>query len=269
MIESATTLVVIGDSLTEHGAWPQLLSDQAGWSLQREGRSGQTSWEIALRVGGRPIALSEDEPLPDGSVRVRPELVPGAVREHVDEGMDDIRVRGSVDGFPGLLIHRVSASASDGWSFHPDRPRPPGGASRHLFQPDRLVVPSDAVVVVWCGRNNPGPSVVEDVDAILACLPGDARALVLGLHSAAFEPCQTPGARVIEALNRSLARRHRERFVDVQTALVSAHAVTDGVPAARLRSDDVHLSPEGDAVVARAVRERLLACGWWPPSAVR
>ncbi len=269
MTPSETSLVVIGDSLTEHGTWPQVLSAEVDWLLQREGRSGQTSWEIALRVGARGLGVAEGERLPDGAISVLPDLEPGVVREGVDGGMDDIRVRGTLGDRPGELVHRVAVAAREGWSFHPDQPCPVQSGTRCWFQPDALRVPPGAIVVVWCGRNNPGPAVVDDVDAVLASLPDDARSLVLGLHAAAFEPAGSAGALVIAELNASLSRRHGARFVDVQAALASAHPVANGVAAARLRSDDVHLSAEGDAVVARVIRDRLRALNWWPHRAAR
>ncbi len=259
-----TTLVVIGDSLTENGTWPDRLSAETGWSLQREGRSGQTSTEIAVRVGARTIHVVEDEALPDGGIALRPDPVPGTVREHIDEGMDDLRMRGVLGDREGVLERRVSASAHDGWSFRPDDPRHAVPGARHAFRAHPLKVPSRAVVIVWCGRNNAGREVVSDVEAIVAASGPGARALVLGVHAAAFEPAGSPGARVVDALNVELSRRFGDRFVDVQSALVGAAPSVDRVAAAHLRSDDVHLSAAGDAVVAAAIRTRLRALEWWP-----
>lgn len=261
-----TTLVVIGDSLTENGTWPERLCAEAGWSLQRAGRSGQTSTEVAVRVGARAVDFVEGETSARGEVAVVPDPLPGPVREHVHTGMDDIRVRGTLGDRPGCLVHRVSAAADEGWSFCPDAAAPGTPGARRTFLAERLSVPAGAVVVIWCGRNNPGPEVLEDVAAIAAGLRRDSitRVLVLGVHAAAFEPEGAPGRRAVLELNQRLAERFGERFVDVQSALVRATETTDGVAAAPLRSDDVHLSVLGDAVVARAIRARVVELGWWP-----
>lgn len=266
MSADGTILVAIGDSLTENGTWPDVLCAQAGWSLHNAGRSGQTSTEVALRVGARAMDLIEGETSANGDVSVVPDPLPGPVREHVGADMDDIRVRGALDGRPGLLMHPVSAAAADEWTFRPDVPADATPRVRGRFRADPLPIPPGAVVVVWCGRNNPGPQVAEDVDAIVAGAASAACVLVLGVTAAAFEPTGSPGSEVVAALNAELARRHDERFVDVQAALLAAAPSADGVPAARLRSDDVHLSPEGDAVVADAIRARLVALDRWPRS---
>ncbi|WP_210274227.1 hypothetical protein [Microbacterium sp. Se63.02b] len=180
--------------------------------------------------------------------------------------MDDIRMRGALDGRAGLLVHPVSAAAADGWTFRPDSPADPAPGVRRRFRADPLPIPPGAVAVVWCGRNNPGPEVAEDIDAIVAGAASASCVLVLGVTAAADEPTGSPASEVITALNAELARRHRERFVDVQATLLAAAPSADGVPVARLRSDDVHLSPEGDAVVADAIRARLVALDRWPRS---
>jgi hypothetical protein len=270
-------LVVIGDSLTEHGAWPDAVGAETGWPVRRAARSGQTSTEVALRVGARNVDLRVVGPDGAAGVVVVPEPVPGDMRVHVHEGMDDIRVHGALGDRPGVLAHRVSASATEGWTFHPDHPDVPDvldvpdtpdvqevpGTVR--FRPDPLPVPHGAVVVLWCGRNNPGAGVVSDVEAIVRQVERDAaEVLVLGVHAAAFEVSGSAGAAVVDEVNAALAARHGERFVDVQAALLAAVPTGDGVAAAELRVDDVHLSARGDAVVAQAVGARLRAVGRWP-----
>lgn len=276
--DSRRALVVIGDSLTEHGTWPEMVSRETGWALQREGRAGQTSTEIALRAGARILRLEVPDAHAVGEIAVIPDLGSGDVREFVEEGMADIEVSGELDGRRGMLTHRVSAAAREGWTFSPlddwpldDEPlddgRGPGRAA--LFRPDPLRMRPDAVVILWCGRNNPGPAVIDDVDAVLRCLAprGGARsALVLGVHAAAFEPAGSTGAAVVGVLNERLARVHGNAFVDVQSALLAAAPREDEVADVSLRADDVHLGPAGDAVVAAAIRARLIENGWWMPA---
>jgi lysophospholipase L1-like esterase len=106
---------------------------------------------------------------------------------------------------------------------------------------------------------------VSDVEAIVRQVERDAaEVLVLGVHAAAFEVSGSAGAAVVDEVNAALAARHGERFVDVQAALLAAVPTGDGVAAAELRVDDVHLSARGDAVVAQAVGARLRAVGRWP-----
>ncbi|WP_353112842.1 hypothetical protein [Microbacterium sp.] len=263
-------LVTLGDSLTEHGTWPDLLSAGMRRPVLREGRAGQTSTEIALRAGAHSIDFTTGDAAGDTGLALRPLRLPGDFRSRVDGGMADVAIVGDLEDRAGTLVHRVAATADAGWTFHADDGGTMEPRERMHFQPHALPLPPSAIVVLWCGRNNPGPAVPRDVDAILSALrsrdPG-LRHLVLGVHAAAFEPVGTSASALIDEMNATLAHRHAERFIDVRAALLATAPTRDGTPAPHLRIDDVHLSAAGDEVVARVVRERLTALGWWPATA--
>lgn len=262
-------IVAIGDSLTEHGNWPEMLAEPAGWRTERFARAGQTSTEIALGIGAIEMVFSRSAPAVDGCLPLTPIDLPGDFRHHVEVGMADIEVPGTLAGIPGILAHRVDGTEVEGWVFRSTGPAP-DETPELAFQPEPPSFPAPATFVIWCGRNNPGPGAARDIDAIVRYLRvrvPEARYLVLGVHAASFEPAGSEGAVLISALNATLAETHGDRFVDLGAAFLRAAPSPDGTTAARLRSDDVHLNAAGDAIVAEVVAVSLTDLGWWPEGA--
>jgi len=261
-----SSLIAIGDSLTEHGTWPEMLAAAAGWGIDRVAHAGQTSTEIALRIGAIGMTFTGAGPAREGRLPLTPVDPYGDFRHHIDAGMADISVPGTLAGHLGLLTHRVGGAALEGWEFL-SRGTPPGAGVVLDFRAEAPVFSAPAVFVIWCGRNNPGPVAARDVAAIVAELQARhsaARCLVLGVHAASFEPVGSEGAALVDGLNATLVQTFGDHFVDLGAAFHEVAPTPDDTTAARLRSDDVHLNAEGDAVVARAVAWRLSDLGLWP-----
>lgn len=260
-------LVTVGDSLSEHGSWPALVCARTAWDHVPLARSGQTSTEIAVRFGALPVQLRVLPGARQPALEVTPIDPAGDYRAQVRQGMADIEIAGTLDDIGGVLRHRVSSAADEGWTFTPtggQRLRAP--ADTHVrFRAHAPRTPPDATYVVWCGRNNPGPNVLRDIRAIvdrLAATDPEARYLVLGVTNAAYEPAGTEGHALIARLAEDLAAEYGARFVDVCRRLVEAHPTVDDTPAASFRSDDVHLNAAGDEIVAEAVLDRIRTLGW-------
>ncbi|MCK2035456.1 SGNH/GDSL hydrolase family protein [Microbacterium sp. SSW1-49] len=261
-----SALIAIGDSLTEHGTWPELLAGAAGWQIERIAHAGQTSTEIALRLGVIRMTFSAAGAVQEDRIPLKPVGPSGDFRHHIDSGMEDIAVPGTLAGRPGLLTHRVGGAALEGWEFASDGAAPTADAVLD-FRAEVPVFSAPAAFVIWCGRNNPGPVAARDVAAIVAELHARhsaARCLVLGVHAASFEPIGSEGVALVDGLNATLAQTFGDHFVDLGAVFREAAPTSDGTTAAQLRSDDVHLNAAGDAVVARAVARRLSELGWWP-----
>jgi hypothetical protein len=261
-----SSLIAIGDSLTEHGTWPEMLADAAGWGVERVAYAGQTSTELAVRLGAIGMTFSVAGRAREGRIPLTPVTPSGDFRHHIDAGMADIVVPGMLGGLRGLLTHRVGGAALEGWEFASEG-TPPAGHAPLDFHAEAPVFDAPAAFVIWCGRNNPGPIAARDIAAIVAELHvhhSAARSLVLGVHAASFEPAGSEGAALVDGLNATLAQAFGDHFVDLGTAFDAAAPTSDGTTAARLRSDDVHLNAAGDEVVARAVAHRLSGLGWWP-----
>ncbi len=264
-----TTLLVSGDSMSEHGTWPRLVARATGWRVDSNARSGQTSTEIALRDGAIDMTVSVDgagsEP---AVVSVTPLHPTSSFRGLIDEPMQDIVAAGTLGGIRGELRHRVTEAPLDAWTFAAhvtqETTRLAPGIP-YTFAPDPRPLPQGGVAAIWCGRNNPGSDALRDIDALTRRLTEadpSARFLVLGIVNSELEPRGTAAHAEIDALNGYLQRSYGERFVELRSLLIAEGDETD-IPHASFRLDIIHLNEAGDRVVADAVLDRLRALDWW------
>lgn len=128
------------------------------------------------------------------------------------------------------------------------------------------------LTIIWAGRNNYGdPDTIKaDIAEMVDRLTTD-RFLVLSILNARTEPKGGPLHDTIVKLNRDLADRYKDRYLDVRSALAAAYDKSkpddvadhdnDVIPSS-LRSDGVHLNSAGYRFVANMVLNCLSANKW-------
>lgn len=125
--------------------------------------------------------------------------------------------------------------------------------------------------VIWAGRNNYSETtqVLADVADMVAALPAPKRFVVLSVTTADFpdEYIGQSGYNLIRSLNLALQAAYPANFIDIQTFLWSqydprnAHDLKDhanGILPSSLRSDEIHLTARGYALVAQRVARFIM-----------
>jgi len=127
---------------------------------------------------------------------------------------------------------------------------------RMLERPDGL---DGGITIIWAGRNNymETREVINDVSAMVASLPSQARFLVLGVIRGEYldEASGQPGDTRIAELNQALARAHGGNFIDIQKQFSLTNAST-------YRADRIHLNRLGYSKVATAIAQTILDRSW-------
>lgn len=262
----------IGDSLTRGGGgvdegWPAILAAALGWPTRNEGVPGQTSTQIAARLGAiRTMIELEGGAIPRAGpvacVRVDPDLL-GPKHK--------VFLAGALEGVPGRLNHAKAGP----YTFYRDNPGAempcPSGA---VFVPAQ---PACAAAVLWMGENDVLNGVGREVIRanLAACIeamaPEQDRFVVIGLFAGEGEEAGSRRHRLKLALNAELARAWPGQVLDLYTPLLSAADPKSpgdledqhrGVVPRSLRQDRLHLGPAGEAVVSRLVEAVFRSRGW-------
>ncbi|MBE7731994.1 hypothetical protein [Devosia faecipullorum] len=186
-----------------------------------------------------------------------------------DSGNFTGTISGRLAGIHGV----ISTDSAGNWSFlrddfGPAISCPPGS----VFVPDEANSLRRHTAWIWSGRNNfvNPASVKTDIAAMVAHL-GHSRYLVGSICNGNYESEFAGGANyaTLMQLNADLASLYGSRYVDIRSALIAAAdpvadaiwITRDTVPAS-LRTDNIHLNPAGNAIVAREMVAATLARGW-------
>lgn len=269
----ATSIVAWGDSLTasanvttEAARYPAVAARAYApeRSILNLGIGGQTSTQIAARMGGQPIACTviADQIPAEGNVAVTGKTI----NVLVDSG----NFTGIQTGWLAGVYGNMSTDADGNWTF---TRASPGGVtacpSGTAFVPELALRTRNRIQWLWLGRNGAqdGYTVEGDIAAAASSI-GHTRYLVGSVLPAAGD---SPGdIAACQALNATLAASYGARFVDVYAALSAAGNGTaedladlaaDYIPRS-LRSDTVHLNDTGNAVVAATFKAANDALGW-------
>jgi len=234
-----------------------------GRVVRNFGVSGQTSDSIAAREGALvPRLRVAGNRLPAaGSVAVtltNDVSIPGA-------GIGE--VHGGLLGTPGKLAY----ASTGGHVFVRDTE-----GSSVTVPPDSPFLVDDYrrdINVFWAGRNDVNTErtgmTVSNIEQMAAHV-GHERFMVLAILNGAGEGRGTAKYDTVVALNRQLAARFPNNFVDVRAALVAsanasvadqADRSADIVPGS-LRVDNQHLSAGGYRIVAQQVAGFVRRRGW-------
>ncbi|WP_250516494.1 hypothetical protein [Caballeronia sp. INDeC2] len=282
---SSPNLVAIGDSLTQgvgsdSGGYPAILSGMLNnRPYANLGIGGQTSTQIAARVGALPSSVTLDgNALPASNTAVR---LSSLSIDLLSTPADD-----AARSKPGTLcsVHGALQRTADGG--------PPSTTETYSFTRDSAgsAVPCSAgsafladaegydmwTAIIWVGRNNAfdEQTVIADVKSIVQWLkPAGAHFAVLSITKGDFSDEYIGGeaAKYIDDLNASLKTAYPDNFIDVETVLVSSYDpnlpqdVVDhnhNIPPTSLRSDPVHLNDAGYRIVAGQVKTLIASRNW-------
>lgn len=231
----------------------------------------RTPHTLLLRAIDRPV--------------LTPELAqagrPGAVAVTLSSGLrpaGPIRCPGEVEGLPGTLDGR-----SGSWVFEPAEPTAVVGPG--VFTSSLPRIAPNARQVLWMGKNNirDVDGVLRDTQAMCDAAPSPQDTLVLGHWATEHDPVGSATGEALRRVNAELARRHGERFLDVEAALTSEdglmsaaiaplRALEQGtthdalergvVPPCLIASDAIHLNGWGNLAVCSAIVRRMRELAW-------
>ena len=269
----ASSIVAWGDSLTasagassEATRYPAVAAAafDPDRSIVNLGIGGQTSTQIAARMGAIPITvtLSGDHIPASGAIAV--------TAKNVNILYNSGSYTGTQAGWIGGIYGIMSTDLSGNWTFTravtgADTPVPAGS----LFTPDWGGAVRSRTSWLWLGRNGAqsGYTITGDVAAAVASL-GHSRYLVGGVITGSIDGGS--GLASFLATNAALSATYGPRYVDLLGALQAANDgsandlsdIAAGWVPRSLRSDPVHLNDAGYAVVAAQFKAKTLAMGW-------
>ena len=223
-------------------------------TIENQGIGGQTSTQIAARMGALPVAATLDGgAVPaDGPARV------GALTINVvfDSAYGRAKVDGTLCGVQGFLETDPTGVTFIRSSPGVATPCPPASP----FVPDADATARSGTAWLWLGRNgaDQGHTIEGDVEAAVAWL-GHERYLVASVLSAGTD--SDAQLSEIAAINLRLRAAHGSHYVDVLGDLLAAGNgstedaadIARGIVPRSLRLDFVHLTPRGNEIVARAL----------------
>ncbi|MFD1949598.1 SGNH/GDSL hydrolase family protein [Sphingomonas arantia] len=265
----------LGDSLSA-GGYPDIVAARFGATMVNAGLGGQSTLQVAARYGTAPVTVvvagGRLMPGANALTTIAPELLRSSNK-------DARTMPARIAGVSGTLLRAVDAAGADRTSFVPD---PGQKLPRPIPNGTRITVGADTtrydLLLLCVGRN--GGTADPDrfmalVDAIIALARSRADHIVLlGIPNAADpgEARGTPGYDRIVALNRRLAERYPDLFLDIRAAYNRAgdpRRADDRADMARdtpprsLRADHIHYNPAGARIWADAVTEHIRRKGWF------
>jgi lysophospholipase L1-like esterase len=168
--------------------------------------------------------------------------------------------------FPSVLAHLLPGSQvyNEGIPGQTS----PEIAKRFLADPDHW----GDFTVIWVGRNNYSETtqVLGDIADMVAALPAPKRFVVLSVTTADFpnEYTGQSGANLIRSLNRMLKATYPANYLDIEDFLESrynprnprdAKNHANRILPSSLRSDEIHLTARGYALVGQRVARFILS----------
>lgn len=243
------------------------------------GVGGQTSTQIAARVGALPSTVSLDgNAVPASatavsllSLSIEPLSTPADDTTRSETGtlcsIHGTLERTAVGGPPSTTETYTFARDSSGTAVP--------CAAGSTFLADSLGYDS-WTALIWVGRNNyTDPStVIADVKSIVQWLkPTGAHFAVLSVIKGeySYEYAGAQGAQNIDGINAALKAAYPDNFIDVETTLVNSYNPSlpqdiadhnNNIPPTSLRSDTVHLNDTGYTVVAQQVKSFIASRNW-------
>jgi lysophospholipase L1-like esterase len=266
-----------GDSLTAGTGgggttYPGVLAGLLGTSVTALGVGGETSTQIASRIGAAAATAT-----------VTGSAISGTGTTTITTNVGVPSAQGSalgatVNGIRGTLTYTSGSSAT-----FTRREAIPASVPAAGTVPVRFDW-ADAVpmyrLVIWAGRNNltDPTAVLRDV-AAMAARTITGKFLVLSVLNAGLSAAEVRNAANwvnIKQINDGLAAAYGQRYIDIRRYLIdngltdagitpTAQDTTDisnDVVPASLRSDNIHLTAAGYTIVGQQVYARMQSLGW-------
>jgi hypothetical protein len=229
-LEYLTDIVCPGDSLTASpstgaGPYPKQLGllFSPTRTASNQGIGGQTSTQIAARMGAQPITVTvTNNQIPaSGGVAVTAKNINVLTNSGTFAGSMVCTIAGvhglmTTDGSANWTFTRFTAGIVTSC---------PGGTQ---CIPDFLQAFRSKLSSLWLGRNGAdgGYTVAGDIAACVAVMPNY---LVLSILNSANEPSGSGGYNNIAAMNAVSSAAYGMRYLDVHTPLVAAYSAGNPV----------------------------------------
>jgi lysophospholipase L1-like esterase len=126
--------------------------------------------------------------------------------------------------------------------------------------------------VIWAGRNNYGETaqILSDIKNMVDALPSPKKFVVLSVLNGNFpnEYIGQSGYNLIASVNKALESAYPKNFIDIRSYLISQSDTQNpqdlvdhhnDVPPTSLRSDAIHLTAAGYALVAEEVAKFIVS----------
>lgn len=262
---SQPKIVAWGDSLTfgvgakEFHGYPDNLKDD-GYDVVKKGFPGQASSDIALRQGGLSPVIKTSF-VADGIYSVVSMEPSGDFRKY-----KEMVFRGRLEGKPVVLFRATNGA----WQIKSSSTLNCESGCR--FVTSEKIVAKDAINVIWVGRNNNlafTRFIERDVDLIVTSLPDGNRFVVIGVTPSTNDSPENLAA--IKGVNNLLGARYGARFIDMWAVLSrdgvalsgikptqsDVAAVSNGMIAPSLYSDNVHLNDSGYKAITSVIENYL------------
>jgi hypothetical protein len=212
-----------GDSYTEGNqdhdgvSYPSALATLTGRFVYNVGVGGQTSTQIAVRVGATAPTVT----ITGGTIPAS-----GGVQVTFPAGYEPVTTGGPAVGVAGTIsgVHGVVTLSSGTYTFTRTVAGNSVSVATAPFQAD--VVSPGAYTIIWAGRNNyaAAATVKADIAAMVAAV-GSSRYLVLGIPNCDFTSEYSGQASYtgILQLNTDLAALYPGHFLDPRPYLVAGY----------------------------------------------
>jgi hypothetical protein len=229
----ARQLTAFGDSITMGNTdgtgitYPGQLQSLTGWRVSNQGVAGQTSTQIAVRMGAVPTSITAGIVIP---VRGGVEVGFPAGREPAFKLISQ-GVLGTIAGIAGYTLDNGSRVYTFFPAVYPANPvAVPAGTAWTPVLGDLL----DDCVLIEAGRNNPAQpdQVLSDIAAMVAKVGQTADCYGVLTVLNCENPTEYAGAgdyKTIMSLNESILSTYGSHAIDIRSSLVASY--NPGYPA--------------------------------------
>lgn len=273
-----------GDSLTfgKGGTpYPTVLSNELpNYTIKNFGIDGQVSRAIVARQGGIPLTLSVEGNAFNGTGAIKVTKLSTQLLSTVANNLT-MTLKGRVNEVPCTLTRTAKGGGEaqvESYSLTPAEASTAAVPADSVFISDDAVAYQSSIQILWLGRNDVPDfdGIVNLIDNCINYLPNPKFYLVLGILMSNLETKGTSGYKQISDFNALLQRRYGSNFVPMTpptaeelqavgytpTAQDQAQLAQDIFPAG-VRSDYLHLNSLGYQIIARRIKNKLLAKNWY------
>jgi hypothetical protein len=272
------TIISSGDSLTDGTggvAYPVILGQLLNRIIDKQSIGGQTSMQIASRMGSRPMLISIAGNVTNGSNAI---AITSISNQFLSTPADTTTryATGSVNGVD-VLITRTVASTVETYTLKPIISQTVTIPANSLLVLDAQNNYKSAIHLMWWGRNDTPvfSNLLNLYSQQISTLRKPKRFVTIGVLSALNEINGSGNKNAIDAINVQLKATYPNNYVEITPPAVGELAfwgytatsqdltdISNGVFPTGTRSDNVHLNTLGYSVIAKRVLDKLLDMNW-------